>query len=57
MIGDLQDIVKKGPPSSFWFGVWLIKQGSIGKWLWLRLVGHIRKSFLFKLNASKGSSK
>jgi len=57
MIGDLQDIVKKDPPSSFWLGVWLIKQGSIGKWLWLRLVGHIRKSFLFKLDASKGSSK
>jgi hypothetical protein len=49
LIGDLQEIVIKDPPSSFWLGVWLINQGSIGKWLWLRLEGYIRKSFLFKL--------
>lgn len=53
LIGDLQDIVKKDPPGSLWLGLWLINHGSIGRWLWLRLVGHIRKSFLFKPKAQK----
>lgn len=53
LIGDLQEIVKKDPPSSFWLGVWLINHGLVGRWLWLRLVGHIRKSFLFKLSDSQ----
>ena len=46
-VSDFDELLKKDPPSYSW-GKLLMKLGPIGKVVWLRIVGYIRGSFLFK---------